>query len=170
MSRSQIIQTAVTIWLTAFVLNGAYAQSPQPYRVQQVRGVQPNLLPAQSMHRGATPVSQQQAAKMNPALQPAPGQMISAYPQTGAALYPSPVPYVPHQIGGTMHTNQAFYPHEMLYKHRYTAMYPPFYYVNKGSWVVTPFGVRSNDVWTLEGTRVDVKYKPKFGLFSGFHR
>ena len=175
MSRSQIIQTVVTIWLTAFVLNGAYAQSPQFVpagqnpAIQYTGGVQPSLLPANTMHHGATMMSQQQMAGVPHAMQPAPGQSINAYPQTGAPLYPSPIPNVPYQVGGTMHTNQAFYPHEMMYKHRNKAMYPPFYYVVKGGWVVTPFGVRSNDVWTLTGTTVDVNYKTKHGIFSGFN-
>ncbi|MBD3673816.1 MAG: hypothetical protein HUJ26_09860 [Planctomycetaceae bacterium] len=175
MSRSLIIQTVVAVWLTAFLLNGAEAQLPQvtpaghQYGIQPMGGVQPNLLPTHTMNYGAMRASQQQGAATPPSLQPAPGQMINAYPQTGAALYPSPIPNVPHQVGGTMHTNQAFYPHEMLYKHRYQAMYPPFYYVVKGGWIVTPWGVRSNDVWHLTGTKVDVKYKPKHGILSGFN-
>lgn len=175
MSRSQIMQTVIAVWLVAFVLNGAEAQLPkiiptgQQQAVQYTGGVQPNLLPAHPVHHGAMMTSQQQAVAVPQSLQPAPGQMINAYPQTGAPLYPSPVPNVPYQIGGTLHTNQAFYPHEMLYPHRYQAMYPPFHYVVKGGWIVTPWGVRSNDVWHLTGTKVDVKYKSKFGILSGFN-
>ena len=50
MSRSQIIQTVVAIWLTAFVLNGAHAQSPQYAPVgqnpaiQYTGGVQPSFV------------------------------------------------------------------------------------------------------------------------------
>ena len=176
MSRSIIIQTVATIWLTAFVFGGAEAQQPQYYGsaapvfpgyqpITQVRaGAQPALLPTnayQSMNGSSQAVAQ--------TWQPHPGQMINAYPQTGAALYPSPVPNVPHQVGGAMITNQALHPHEMLYPHRYKAMYPPFYYVNKGHWCTTPWGVRSSDVWTLTGTKVDVKYRSKYSFLSGFH-
>lgn len=91
------------------------------------------------------------------------------YPQTGAALYPAPVPGIPQQIGGTAIMNQAFHPHEYLYPHRYSAMYPPYYYKVNGGWMVTPFGVWSQENWKLQGTRVDVQYKSHISPFSGFH-
>jgi hypothetical protein len=71
-------------------------------------------------------------------------------------------------MGGTVITNQAFAPHEMLYPHEYKAMYPPFYYRANGCWVVTPFGVRSHEGWQLQGTVVKVKYRPRYSLFSAF--
>jgi hypothetical protein len=91
-----------------------------------------------------------------------------AYPQTGAALYPCPVPGIPIQIGGAAITNPALHPHEMLYAHRYKAMYPPYYYRVHGGWVVTPFGVWSKEDWHLQGTVVDVKYKSHISPFAHF--
>ena len=92
------------------------------------------------------------------------------YPQTGAALYPAPVPGIPHQIGGTLIPNQAFHPHEMLYAHEYKAMYPPYYYKVNGGWMVTPFGVWSHEDWKLQGTTVEVKYKSSISPFSLYKR
>ena len=91
------------------------------------------------------------------------------YPQTGSALYPCPVPGIPHQIGGAQIMNQAFHPHEMLYAHEYHAMYPPYYYKVNGGFMVTPFGVWSHEDWKLQGTQVDVKYKSHISPFSMFH-
>jgi len=95
--------------------------------------------------------------------------------QLDAPMYPSPLPNIPYQVGGTMITNQAFAPHEMLHPHKYKAVYPPFYYKVHGKWMVTPFGVWSHDTWVLEGTEVEVNYKSnwgyltnKLGLISGF--
>ena len=173
MSRSQIVTAVAAIWLTALMINSSQAQAPRRSQpapaapVQFTGGIQPELLPPETQTR-TIPVNLHPPRVTQG--RPVPGTPIhECYPQTGAALYPSPVPYVPYQVGATFHTNQAFYPHEMLYKHRYTAMYPPFYYVDRGGWIVTPWGVRSRDVWRLEGTRVDVKYKTHFGLLSGFH-
>lgn len=90
------------------------------------------------------------------------------YPQLQAPMYPSPVQYTPPWNGGTIVTNQAFAPHEMLYPHSYHAMYGPFYYNVKGSWIWTPFGVRQHEQVKLEGTEVIVKYKSQYPLFSGF--
>lgn len=92
----------------------------------------------------------------------------SEYPQMGAPLYPAPVQNVPSQIGSTIITNQAFAPHEMLYPHEYHAVYPPFYHRVRGSWIWTPFGIRSHDKWELQGTEVKVKYRGNYGLLSGF--
>lgn len=92
------------------------------------------------------------------------------YPQTGAALYPAPVPGIPQQIGGTLIPNKAFHPHEMLYAHRYRAMYPPYYYKVNGGFMVTPFGVWSHEDWRLQGTMVDVKYKSHISPFSLYKR
>ena len=43
-------------------------------------------------------------------------------------MYPTPLPNIPYQVGATVLTNQALYPHEMLYAHTYRALYPPYYY------------------------------------------
>jgi hypothetical protein len=90
------------------------------------------------------------------------------YPQLNAPLYPSPVQYVPPYAGGTIVTNEALAPHEMLYPHTYHAMYPPFYYKVHGSWIWTPFGMRQHEQWKLQGTEVIVKYRPHYPLFGGF--
>ena len=91
------------------------------------------------------------------------------YPRTNAPLYPSPVQYTPSWQGGTIITNQALAPHEMLYPHQYKAMYGPFYYKVKGGWILTPFGMKQHEDWKLEGTVVKVKYRSHYGIFSGFH-
>lgn len=90
------------------------------------------------------------------------------YPQTGAALYPAPLPGIPHQVGGTVIMNPALQPHEMLYPHQYKALYGPYYYEVQGGWMVTPFGVWSQENWKLKGTEVDVKYKSHISPFSFF--
>ena len=90
-------------------------------------------------------------------------------PQSVAPLYPSPVQYTPPQNGGTIITNQALAPHEMLYPHRYRAMYGPYFYEVKGHTVWTPLGPRTFENWKLRGTEVDVKYHDHIRLFSGFH-
>ena len=92
----------------------------------------------------------------------------SQYPQLQAPLYPSPIQGTPAWNGGTIITNQAFAPHEMLYPHTYRAMYGPYYYSVKGGWMWTPFGVRQHERVKLEGTEVTVKYKSHYPLFSGF--
>ncbi len=90
------------------------------------------------------------------------------YPQTGAALYPAPIPGIAQQIGGTAVVNPAFHHHEMLYPHQYKALYPPYYYKVNGGWMVTPFGVWSHEDWRLQGTQVDVKYKSQISPFTLF--
>ena len=90
------------------------------------------------------------------------------YPYLNAPLYTSPVQNVPYQVGGTLITNQAFAPHEMLYPHTYHAIYPPYYYQVKGSWMISPWGVWSRDTWRLQGTEVKVKYRSRIPLLAGF--
>lgn len=85
------------------------------------------------------------------------------------ALYPSPKPGIPHQVGSTLIPHEALHPHEMLYPHRYRAMYGPYYYQVRGGWIVTPFGVWSKEKWKLKGTTVDVKYKSHISPFALFH-
>lgn len=87
---------------------------------------------------------------------------------TGAALYPAPVPGIPQQVGGTLIPTQALHPHEMMYAHRYKAMYPPYYYKVNGGWMVTPWGTWSKENWKLQGTMVDVKYKSYISPFALF--
>lgn len=90
------------------------------------------------------------------------------YPRLSAPLYPCPQQNIPPYTGGTLITNQALAPHEMLYPHEYRSMYGPFYYRVKGSWIWTPFGMESHDKWELMGTEVKVKYRPNYSLFSLF--
>lgn len=87
----------------------------------------------------------------------------------GGALYPAPRPGIPGYVGGTSIPNPAFHPHELMYTHRYKALYGPYYHQVKGCWMLTPFGVWSKERWKLRGTQVDVKYKnhiSPFALFS----
>jgi hypothetical protein len=93
---------------------------------------------------------------------------VGQYPQTGAALYPAPVPGIPANIGGTAIVHPAFQPHEMLYAHSYKAMYPPYYYKVNGGWWVSPFGVWSRENWKLQGTTVKVKYNSRISPFALF--
>lgn len=89
------------------------------------------------------------------------------YVQLGAALYPSPQPYVPVETGATFITSHALAPHEMLYPHTYRALYPPYYHRVRGSYIWTPFGIKSHEKWELQGTMVQVKYRSKQPLFKG---
>ena len=97
-----------------------------------------------------------------------PPPMPQRYPQMHAPMYPTPVPNVPVSVGGTMITNQAFAPQEMLYPHEYKSLYPPFYHKVSGKWWWTPCGIESHDKWELQGTEVKVKYRSSFAPFSGF--
>lgn len=118
--------------------------------------------------------------------QPQPQQAV-VYPNLDASLYPCPRPNIPAYVGGTQITNSAFYPHEMLYPHRYRALYPPFYYKVKWRYTNTPFGVsplnafgllpwpghyydraRVSQKVELVGTKVDVKYHGSISPFTLF--
>lgn len=96
------------------------------------------------------------------------GINVGQYPQLNAPLYPSPTQNVPQWTGGTIITNQAFAPHELLYPHEFHSMYGPFHYQVKGCWLWTPFGMRQHEKWKLQGTEVRVKYRSSYKLFSGF--
>ena len=96
-----------------------------------------------------------------PANQPPAAPTTAGYAQLNAPLYPAPLQNIPHQVGGTMITNPALAPHEMLYEHEYRALYPPFYYRVNGWWAWTPFGVESHDKWELMGTEVRVQYRSR---------
>jgi hypothetical protein len=76
------------------------------------------------------------------------------------------VQYAPPWNGGSIITNQALAPHEMLYPHQYRAMYPPFYYKVVGHWVVTPMGVKQAEIWKLQGTEVKVKYNSRVSFLT----
>ncbi|MAT16850.1 MAG: hypothetical protein CMJ46_16445 [Planctomyces sp.] len=91
------------------------------------------------------------------------------YPYLNAPLYPSPSPFTPAEVGTAVITNQAFDPHEMLYPHRYRALYGPYSYQVHGGWIWTPFGIMSEEHWKLQGTMVDVKYHSEISPFALFH-
>jgi hypothetical protein len=82
----------------------------------------------------------------------------ACYPQLNSSLYPCPKANVPVEVGQTFITNQAFYPHEMLYAHQYRALYPPFFYENKCGLTCLPFFPKP----CLRGTLVTVKYKTTY--------
>lgn len=104
------------------------------------------------------------------------------YPQLNSSLYPCPRPDIPVEVGGTMITNSAFAPHEMLYCHKYCAVYPPNYYKVRWHWgirftccpagkwyaIPVPRRVRIADTAKLKGTTVSVKYKSHIGLGAMF--
>ncbi|HVJ84312.1 MAG TPA: hypothetical protein VM452_01645 [Caulifigura sp.] len=134
----------------------------------------------------ARPISAEAAAPVRPASNTQPPVAVTAqgattvapvaiggpgctYPKLNAPLYPSPSQFNPSYTGGSIITNQAFAPHEMLYPHKYHAMYGPFYYRVRGHWVMTPFGMRQNEQWELQGTEVKVNYRSTYAPFSGFH-
>jgi hypothetical protein len=92
----------------------------------------------------------------------------TGYPYLNAPMYPVPKQDVPYQTGATVLTNQAFYPHEMLYPHTYRALYPPYYYEVHGCWKTLPWGISNVEHWRLRGTLVTVKYRSSISIFSGF--
>ena len=130
----------------------------------------------------AKPIASETAAAVRPASMQPPAAVAPVavapvpvtgpgcmYPKLNAPLYPSPQQFNPPWTGGAIITNQALAPHEMLYPHKYHAMYGPFYYRVRGHWVMTPFGMRQHEQWELQGTEVCVKYRPEYAPFSGFH-
>lgn len=88
----------------------------------------------------------------------------AGFVRLNSPLYPAPLQNIPHQVGGVVITNPALAPHEMLYRHQYRALYPPFYYRVRGSWMWTPFGIESHDKWELVGTEVRVRYESDTSL------
>ena len=149
----------------------AHSERPAPLRrgpVPRNSGTSP-VTQAHQSNLAVRPVSAPSVTTVQ--AQPAPVATMAygqGYPQTGAALYPAPLPGIPHQVGGTSITNPALQPHEMLYPHQYKALYGPYYYQVHGGWMVTPFGVWSQENWKLKGTEVDVKYKSHISPFSFF--
>ncbi len=132
-----------------------------------------NMAPQQFAYPAyARPIQQAASSVRTPAAtgtpMMAPNHQQGRYPQMNAALYPCPQYNIPYQVGATVITNQAMAPHEMLYGHKYKAMYGPFYYKVKGRRILTPFGFESHENWKLMGTEVRVKYNTRFGLFTGY--
>lgn len=81
--------------------------------------------------------------------------------QLGAPpMYVSPQPGIPSYTGGTIITNPAFDPHEMLYAHKYRALYPPYYYkVNVDGFQLPLIGGPVSHRVRLIGTEVNVNYR-----------
>ena len=98
------------------------------------------------------------------------GAQQSGYVRLNAPMYPCPRPNIPAWTGSTMITNQALAPHEMLYPHKYRAMYPPFYHRVHGFYFWTPFGMRSHESWKLQGTMVKVNYRSHWPHLMGPHK
>jgi hypothetical protein len=181
MPRLKSFLAACTVLLAAVTAPSAQAQGwgpTAPARAVQQAGPATNSAPGAPAAVAPRPI--QQAAWMGDGKREAywhpnqyyiqPGTYASApgYVYLNASLYPCPEPHVPYQTGMTLITNQALAPHEMLYPHEYKALYPPYNYRVKGSWVVTPFGVWSHDRWKLEGTEVEVEYRSHYSHFSLF--
>ena len=174
MPRTTFRAAAYTVILSVWSLNSAFAQAPisAPEAGQGAAGP-PVAADNQSVdqagyhagvylhHPGPIPA---------PLYLPpnAPGLARGQYPALNAPLYPCPLPNIPYQTGGSLITNQAFYPHEMLYPHTYRSVYPPYYYEVHGGWKLFPWGVWQGEHWRLRGTVVTVKYSPSIGLFSGY--
>ncbi|MEP3482209.1 MAG: hypothetical protein ABJZ55_23390 [Fuerstiella sp.] len=122
----------------------------------------PNVNSVSMGHPPNGPIAHQQPVHYGPHMQ-------GGWAGPGS-LYPAPRPGIPHQLGATVIPHQAFHPHEMLHAHRYKSMYGPYYYKVKGHWIVTPYGVLSQENWQLKGTTVDVKYKSHISPFALFSR
>lgn len=183
MTQIKLRAAATTLLMAAVSLGSAQAQN---YQSQAPARFQPDgsAAHAQSYDRNVAAASAQSgvqnaaAAEAQPPLVvagsgpvrgPALMQVAPGYPYLNAPLYTCPRQDIPYQMGGTVITNQALFPHEMLYAHEYKAMYPPFYYRAKGGYIWTPFGIHSHERWQLQGTVVKVKYHSHYAPFSAFH-
>lgn len=170
---------------TAPVLpNQSPVSGPQYFSVSNSRGIAQPVHPGRNWQQYQAP---QPVYRNSPGMYSSVSHGVASAPKTsspgstasnsqsgaplhpGTALYPSPKPGIPQQMGGTSISNQFLNPHEMLYPHRYRALYGPYSYKVNGHWMVTPFGVWSHEDWYLQGTQVDVKYNShisKFALFK----
>jgi hypothetical protein len=175
MARFQLRAAALAVILSAWTL--------QTVRAQELNQVAPQTAPAPFLENGgaasitnshgqvaAQPANFQEGAPaiIGTGIPEVTTQGTPAYPYLNAPLYSSPRQNIPYQVGGAVITNQALYPQEMLYAHKYRAMYPPYYYQVRGHWHVTPFGMRQMEGWKLRGTEVKVNYKSHISPFSGF--
>ena len=158
--------------IAAVLLTAVAVQSASAQRRPNTRPVsQPARLPSAPVLRRvpqAQPVANRYAAPVRRVANQGAAAPSRGYGRLNAPLNPTPRANIPYQVGGTMITNQAFHPAEMLYPHRYQAMYPPYYYKVHGGWRVTPWGVRSYEHWKLMGTKVDVKYHGSISPLAGF--
>jgi len=164
--------TATCVVLVAFAFQTARASEPaaraatrraraatRPVTLQRVP-LRYTTFPRRSIRPASVVVPQQ------PADQALQAPTTTGYVRLNSALYPSPRQDIPVQLGGTVISNPALAPHEYLYPHEYRALYPPFYYRVRGSWIWTPFGMESHDKWELVGTRVRVRYVSDKGLLQ----
>ncbi len=149
----------------ARIVSHAKSQQKAPGLIPEASEAKPIHSISSTRQVEVTPVSQHRNSHPN-RLGPVQSVPANCYPQLNAPLYPAPQPNTPTYVGGTVITNQAFSPHEMLYPHQYKALYGPYYYKVNGHWVLTPKGIRSHDTWKLEGTEVNVKYRSHFRPFS----
>ncbi|MEZ6045207.1 MAG: hypothetical protein R3C11_06415 [Planctomycetaceae bacterium] len=145
--------------ILSFWSNASQGADPVVYRPSQP-------VPISHMRTASQPIPHR--------IEAAPTQMggqytaMDGYPYLNAPLYPAPSPYPSARVGTTVITNQAFDPHEMLYAHRYRALYGPYSYKVSGGWMWTPFGIHSDEHWKLQGTMVDVKYHSEISPFAKF--
>lgn len=171
MSRIPLTMASAAILCAVSLIHTAVAAPPASDSAEgrvSMSNYRPRTVGAiQTVGHEVRPASYQGVTQGTPALNPH-GVNVGKYPQLNASLYPSPTQNVPDWTGGAIITNQAFAPHELLYPHEYHSMYGPFYYKVKGSWILTPFGVRQHEQWKLQGTEVRVKYRSQYKLFSGF--
>lgn len=163
MPRTLLRAAVVTVLASAATISSAFAQNPTT-NSDNAPGAVPAPANAQPLEGNQTPYP-----VTGGGAPPAPNYMYQpGYVYLNAPLYPSPQPYVPQEVGSSVITNQAFAPHEMLYKHKYHAMYPPFYYKVNGRWMVTRNGVLTRETWKLQGTEVKVKYHSHISPFALF--
>lgn len=148
MPRTLIGAAVVTVLASAAAISPAFAQTPLP--------------PGYDLNQAPLPVMG------GPAGLPPTHLYQPGYVYLNAPLYPTPQPFVPPEVGSSVITNQAFAPHEMLYAHKYHAMYPPFYYKVNGRWMVSESGLRNRESWKLQGTEVKVKYHSHISPFALF--
>lgn len=159
MPRTLLRAAVVTVLASAAVISSAFAQDPMP----MPESARP--MTGSPAHRGNQPPMPIGGgrAQLPPNYNYQPG-----YVYLNAPLYPSPQPNVPPEVGSSVITNQALAPHEMLYAHKYHAMYPPFYYKVDGRWVATRNGLLNRETWKLQGTEVKVKYHSHISPFALF--
>ncbi len=157
MSRWFIRAASITMFIAGSGLHSLSAQEAAPMQLPSP-GANPLLAAAPQTQPASYPVVSGMGGQYAP--------QQTGYVKLNAPMYPTPRPNIPIWTGGSMITNQAFAPHEMLYPHTYRSMYGPFYHRVHGCYVWTPFGMRTHEKWDLLGTTVQVKYRshwPKFG-------
>ena len=163
------------LFLNTLLILGPIAICPAVYGQNQ--NYQPAVLHPESQAQVlASPVPNETIRQTNQTVVESDGSAEAAdplaagtYPILNAPLYPCPRPNIPTGVGMTHITNPALNPHEMLYPHRNTGLYGPFYHKTSRGWLLTPLGIYRREKRVLTGTTVDVKYKghiSPFALFS----